>query len=770
MSQNGVHEGEEGIQSESSNDDSCDSSDERSTEEHQQCDKDKKEEGTFSPNPETSSVHQRPPIPAVRRRVPSPCPQEASGIHIRREINPANFKQRLPLRGFRGRHNRPCPRRQAEKSCMDFSDEYDSDNGMSPHEKSQQHVDKNFRAVSPERLIRALVSTPNLQASLLQLAEIFSFHPTLVRQLTSDFSYIFKRREDHILLQPDVAICDDHLGESGCKNRSVCNGLHICQRYLADLCGDNRCLFGHKLNTNHNTKILNFFRIGNLPSEMVKIILRSSVSYAETQKHLDICQEYNVGKCTRLNCNFLHICREFVAGSLRCSIQHCSLNHNLLSSDCRWLLDRQGINTNEAPRDILANLLEENPSLGKLIPLSDTSSETNISRTDAIEVNSMESGINMQSFHKRDNENEISAANTESVNNSSDTSDNSSLQSDNDISQTSPNFSTNDIENITNSSGLGKFYANNNSNTSTSLSSACGADRKSDQGSLNSATNMDPRSLTNNDETSCDAPDSADILRPNILVENSRSQWSHYLEGDVSVPEICYDSVENTCPEESKGCPKLHSTRHFHWQVSEENYFWLNLLPSHVLSLERSFCNPGIDVTTIPALREENLDPARQILLLLMGEDTWQANFQGMILINSDDSRILYLRRLRTEIIPGLPVEQSIYHWFYCNSEGIWIEYGDTTAGEDVQSDYINSEAIESQYMINPTSLIQFSIAGTEYNLDFSTMTQTNTNTQEIQNVRRRPKPHLPYQRNIFRSQQRPTESSNDSSEERSSD
>ncbi|XP_042885867.1 protein mono-ADP-ribosyltransferase PARP12-like isoform X2 [Penaeus japonicus] len=220
--------------------------------------------------------------------------------------------------------------------------------------------------------------------------------------------------------------------------------------------------------------------------------------------------------------------------------------------------------------------------------------------------------------------------------------------------------------------------------------------------------------------------------------------WTHNLYGDTEINELCYYSVENVCRYESSGCRRLHSAYHYHWQVSEEGSKWLNLRNSQVKKLEVSFCNPDEISVDLPRLDPAELDTSTKYLLLVMGRDTWKANFQAMTVTNSTQSKVLYLRRLCTERIAGQVIDGNVYNWYFLDKNKKWVMYGKVdTAGEKNLVSSVTSDDIEKHYLQSQGSPLTFKNASFTYTLNFSSMTQTNEQTKVSREVCRRPQPHI---------------------------
>lgn len=226
---------------------------------------------------------------------------------------------------------------------------------------------------------------------------------------------------------------------------------------------------------------------------------------------------------------------------------------------------------------------------------------------------------------------------------------------------------------------------------------------------------------------------------------NCQTLWSHHLQGDAPVLEICYYSVESMCKYEGSGCQRLHSTQHFHWQVTEQGNRWFNLRPNQVTCLERSFCDPSQDGVDLPRLDPATLERSVIGLFILMGRDTWQANFKAMNLSNSSKSKTLQIRRLCTETISGQIIQPTNFIWYFLDKNQKWVKYGNVdTVGETTLVSSATSDDIEKHFKQNPSVPMSFQNSSFTYILDFNTMMQTNQKTNVSREVRRRPEPHLP--------------------------
>lgn len=238
-------------------------------------------------------------------------------------------------------------------------------------------------------------------------------------------------------------------------------------------------------------------------------------------------------------------------------------------------------------------------------------------------------------------------------------------------------------------------------------------------------------------------------------IKSLKTTWSSDFNGDVTLDEICYDSVENLCSYEESGCWRLHSNFHFYWQVRPttggEKCHWINLTEKQALALEKAFCDPYVDKAPLPALDPSTLPlSSKGLLKTLNGRAQWEANFNRMQLKPVQESKNLtplHLRRLCTEISSNHPTipEACIFKWFFRDTNKKWIEYGNTdSTGKEKLKCSITSSDIEKHLKENgEDSIIQFSNQSFTYILDLYNMTQTNLETNATRKVRRRPQSHL---------------------------
>nr|XP_053657482.1 protein mono-ADP-ribosyltransferase PARP12-like isoform X3 [Cherax quadricarinatus]XP_053657483.1 protein mono-ADP-ribosyltransferase PARP12-like isoform X3 [Cherax quadricarinatus] len=565
--------------------------------------------------------------------------------------------------------------------------------------------------VTPQTLVECLANFRTFSASLIKLMEDRHLQPSSVREIVSAWPKIFNLNGEIAELKPQVKICTAHCGTQGCQKHSSCDDLHICSSYVLNWCYEKNCVLGHKWMTDHNTSVLQSFFLDRLPFRTLHRLIQSMTNTGDIGQ-LEICHRYNEGGCNQSNCGALHMCLSFVVGLTRCSYRDCQLNHNLLNHDCYQLLKTYGLPTNESPRDILVALITHNPNLSqsqmpekftKKVPTKTkkyTGKSQKKSRKNAIDASKRE-------VHRRK---KSSCSESESSSKTEDESD-----SDNDSKSNTILSNDNDLEKS------GNKRKSQKSNTDTPSQKVSESSRQANP---------------------------ADLAEIPLKQENPRTLWSHYLQGDVSVPEICYYSVEEMCKYEESGCQRLHSTQHFHWQVNDQGNRWLNLRQDQVTCLEQSYCNPSHDGIDLVRLDPATLNISVRGLLILMGRDVWHADFKAMNLTNSSKTRTLPIRRLCTEAVSGHVIKPANFIWYFLDANNKWVKYGNVdTEGKKHLISSLTTDDIEKHFKQNTTGNLPFRNSKFIYCLDFNTMTQTNLNTNVRRAVRRRPEPHLPVEK-----------------------
>ncbi|CAG0887783.1 unnamed protein product [Darwinula stevensoni] len=153
-------------------------------------------------------------------------------------------------------------------------------------------------------------------------------------------------------------ICEDYLKENGC-NKKRCQSLHICPKFLFDLCDDDMCDAGHDLSTNQNLRVLKDFHVEDNDVEDVKKLLKRGTVVP------DLCQDFNLGECCNHACNRLHLCADYVMGACR----KCNINHNPLNNQCKRVLKKANIKLQQTPKDLKLLLKKRCDNLKYIVTL-----------------------------------------------------------------------------------------------------------------------------------------------------------------------------------------------------------------------------------------------------------------------------------------------------------------------------------------------------------------------------------------------------------------
>ncbi|XP_068236331.1 protein mono-ADP-ribosyltransferase PARP12-like [Palaemon carinicauda] len=177
------------------------------------------------------------------------------------------------------------------------------------------------------------------------------------------FAIMGKGKDAMIELVPKVSLCTDYFTEQSCNAKETCEKLHICKNFVTGYCiSGTKCEYGHRWDTNHNSKILSKFYLDLIEKKILHQVIKK---LCKVHSKLELCSYYNSDQgCKQGTCRKLHICKNYVLGSGKCTEKDCSLNHNIVDKQCSSLLRAYGITLNESPRDILLNLTS---SLGESV-------------------------------------------------------------------------------------------------------------------------------------------------------------------------------------------------------------------------------------------------------------------------------------------------------------------------------------------------------------------------------------------------------------------
>ncbi|XP_069972953.1 protein mono-ADP-ribosyltransferase PARP12 [Penaeus vannamei] len=202
-------------------------------------------------------------------------------------------------------------------------------------------------------------------------------------------------------------------------------------------------------------------------------------------------------------------------------------------------------------------------------------------------------------------------------------------------------------------------------------------------------------------------------------------------EESHQIPEICSKSISGKCKD--TGCPRLHSKRHFHWQVTADFATWYDFPEAHVLFLENHFCDPENDLILLRKLDDSCPDSA---LLSLLGYQLWEIGFVyatwenncAKCPIRSKDSQY-YIRRLCSERSQK-KIRANRFIWYFQDDSRKWLPF-----------DAGSNKRLEEAHQRDPEGRVKIETGRARYRVDFSKMRQENESTKRQRRIQRRPLP-----------------------------
>ncbi|XP_063888064.1 uncharacterized protein LOC135115341 isoform X3 [Scylla paramamosain] len=553
--------------------------------------------------------------------------------------------------------------------------------------------------LEPEDLVSALAERPQFHCTLTNLFEYQGFASESVQQVAAAHPHIFHMSRDGVQLNPQVKLCWANLSAQGCTNGWSCLDLHVCSTYISSWCQESPCPPGHSLYTEHNKAVLRRFMLEHLSVTHLKKLLKHLIPIAASPSGcLEVCRDYNRGQCNKTECQALHLCLRFVVNRAYCDRQGCSLNHNPHDPACSLLLISNKISVNENIKDIIVALLNANPTL---VPKDATKP------------------LPPPQLHTRAAPKDTSSKPIGKI-------FNRVKQSLGLAGATSKNEESSEPHTQKDKVTLAQITTDKNpSDTKTERSKESGQDSSSKAAHKpNRKHPSDSKSSTGGAET------------------GRQTAWTYHRMGNVDIAEICRFSVEGICLNEDQGCRRLHASQPFHWQVHKNarQDSWFNLPAAVVTCLEVAFCDPTKNGVKLPSLDPAQLRRLQEVL----DQDMWYANFEAMVLTNSDYSKMVALRRLcvQADAAPQYAKART-FSWFFCDVRGRWVKYGqaDSTGQANLKSS-ITSADIEAHYLARPDQPLSFRVSQFKYLINFGAMTQTNQTTQVQRAVRRRPELH----------------------------
>ncbi|XP_042206479.1 protein mono-ADP-ribosyltransferase PARP12-like isoform X2 [Homarus americanus] len=578
---------------------------------------------------------------------------------------------------------------------------------QSTPEKLPPHCQGKYKKMAPpsrsvvEELVKAMTLfkgqwctaetlSRQVQKSVEELMEV-------VKSCKNIFSFMEGKNGVMIELVPKVNLCSAHLSEEGCLSPGSCKNLHLCKTFVMGFCNAGAsCQFGHRWETDHNNSLLSKLHLSLIDKNDLRLVIRKVCRGKDSPK---ICYFYNDKNGCRNNekCNCFHICKDFVVNRGKCSVSNCSLNHNLFTDNCKRLFKRYDISINESPRDILIKLMSLTQDDNQ-----QSSASANVNTGDAKD----EGKKKAQKSEPKDN-------------------------SKNDASTVSSGKSANEGEK------KGKKSAEKKEEDSSSDSDSDSSSEQSDAGDSHSKGQKKYKK-----ERKANTEGERKPKKKKSTTVNSTDVC-----GDVQIPEVCIFAVNDKCINTKKGCKYLHAKSLFHWQFEKEKK-WYNFRVFQSKALENAYRDVSNGGVQIPPFDESKLESFAKDMLMLLGTESWMANFQDMTLNNSSRTKQLNIRRLstRSATVSASP-KSTVFEWYFLDEQGKWIRYGQVDSlGKQELVCHISSEDIEKQYLSDPTSSMIICNAHFNYKLDFSQMTQINQNTNTAKEIRRRPS-RLSYQR-----------------------
>ncbi|CAG0882935.1 unnamed protein product [Darwinula stevensoni] len=182
----------------------------------------------------------------------------------------------------------------------------------------------------------------DLTANIDDLARRLKVSGNIIRTIIEEDSR-FLLRKNMVSLNVKLSTCEKYLTSGECEE-TTCQSLHICPKYLYDLCSDVSCEDGHSIDTYHNQSVLSRLNMTRVKSNVLRKFLPPDTVAP------DLCDEYNLNKiCSREGkCLKMHICALYVTGA--CKI--CHLNHNIFDPQCQKLLKQANIQLKRAKKEL----------------------------------------------------------------------------------------------------------------------------------------------------------------------------------------------------------------------------------------------------------------------------------------------------------------------------------------------------------------------------------------------------------------------------------
>ncbi|KAI4891780.1 hypothetical protein NFI96_017338 [Prochilodus magdalenae] len=155
----------------------------------------------------------------------------------------------------------------------------------------------------------------------------------------SDFFSVIERNGcKKVIVRTDLKLCR----ERECD--STCTDLHLCKFDLLGRCNSQRCNYGHRLESEHNSAILRERNLHGLSKDQLRILLLQSDSALLPH----VCISYNkgsgeYGNCPhKQDCKRLHFCEKYIRGTCDGST-NCNRCHDFYEPHPKKTLHSKGV-------------------------------------------------------------------------------------------------------------------------------------------------------------------------------------------------------------------------------------------------------------------------------------------------------------------------------------------------------------------------------------------------------------------------------------------
>ncbi|XP_071965737.1 protein mono-ADP-ribosyltransferase PARP12-like [Antedon mediterranea] len=138
-----------------------------------------------------------------------------------------------------------------------------------------------------------------------------------------------------------------------CNQGPSCSKLHVCTFFVKGRCSKGvTCPHPHDLSSPSNIAYLNYRGLQDV--DMKDIFLK--IHFKEGS--LSVCTFYNSERGCRNSddCNFLHICRQYV--DTKCAAS-CKYNHDVFTTNCKRVLSMHGICVDQRPIEIIQDIKQK---------------------------------------------------------------------------------------------------------------------------------------------------------------------------------------------------------------------------------------------------------------------------------------------------------------------------------------------------------------------------------------------------------------------------